>query len=59
MGGDKDLSSVVTMPNILRTHTDDLHGHSSGKGKQGSTEAKLNYAVPGSTAKDLNGEKQS
>lgn len=56
MGGDKDLSSVVTMPNILRTHTDDLHGHSSGKGKQGSTQAKLNYAVPGSTAKDLNAQ---
>jgi len=53
MGGDKDASSVVTMPNILRTHVDDLHGHSSGRGKQGSKEAKLNFAVPGSTAKDL------
>lgn len=53
MGGDKDASSVVTMPNVLRTHVADLHGHSSGSGKQGSTQAKLNYAVPGSTAKDL------
>lgn len=56
MGGDKDASSVVTMPNILRTHVDDLHGHSSGSGKQGSKGAKLNFAVPGSTAKDLHGQ---
>jgi len=56
MGGDKDASSVVTMPNILRTHVDDLHGHSSGSGKQGSSQAKLNFAVPGSTAKDLHGQ---
>merc|ERR1711931_213572 len=56
MGGDKDVSSVVTMPNILRTHSDGLHGHSSGKGKQGSSAARLNYAVPGSTAKDLHGQ---
>merc|ERR1712135_128410 len=56
MGGDKDASSVVTMPNILRTHVNDLHGHSSGSGKQGSSQAKLNFAVPGSTAKDLHGQ---
>jgi len=56
MGGDKDVSSVVTMPNILRTHSDGLHGHSSGKGKQGSSAARLNYAVPGSTAQDLHGQ---
>jgi len=56
MGGDKDASSVITMPNILRTHVDDLHGHSSGSGKQGSKNAKLNFAVPGSTAKDLHGQ---
>merc|ERR1711931_105390 len=56
MGGDKDVSSVVTMPNILRTHANDLHGHSSGSGKQGSNGAKLNYAVPGSTAQDLHGQ---
>lgn len=53
MGGDKDVSSVVTMPNILRTHADSLHGHSTGKGKQGATQSKLNYAVAGSTAQDL------
>lgn len=56
MGGDKDASTVVTMPNILRTHVNDLHGHSSGTGKQGSSNAKLNFAVPGSTAKDLHGQ---
>merc|ERR1719348_2390499 len=56
MGGDKDASTVVTMPNILRAHVSDLHGHSSGTGKQGSSNAKLNFAVPGSTAKDLHGQ---
>jgi len=56
MGGDKDASAVITMPNILRTHVDDLHGHSSGTGKKGTHQAKLNFAVPGSTAKALHGQ---
>ena len=56
MGGDKDASAVITMPNLLRTHVDDLHGHSSGTGKKGTHQAKLNFAVPGSTAKALHGK---
>jgi len=56
MGGDKDAHSVVTMPNILRFHNDDLEGHSTGRGKKGSKGARLNYAVPGSTAEDLHAQ---
>jgi len=53
MGGDKDATSVVTMPNILRTHNDDLDGHSVRTGKKGTKNSRLNFAVPGSTAANL------
>merc|ERR1712136_28854 len=53
VGGDKDATSVVTMPNILRTHNDDLDGHSVRTGKKGTKNSRLNFAVPGSTAANL------
>jgi len=56
MGGDGDETSVVTMPNLLRGHSDQLEGHSVGTGKKGSENARLNFAVPGSTAQDLEGQ---
>lgn len=56
MGGDKNVHSVVTMPNILRFHVSDLEGHSSGTGGKGSDNARLNFAHPGSTSKDLHGQ---
>lgn len=53
-GGDATADTVVTMPNILRkVGGDNVKGHSTGKGSQGSSDAGFNYAVPGSVASDL------
>uniref|UniRef100_A0A8D0SCA6 Phospholipase B1, membrane-associated n=1 Tax=Sus scrofa TaxID=9823 RepID=A0A8D0SCA6_PIG len=52
-GGDHNLSSVTTLPNILREFNPSLKGFSVGTGRENSPGAFLNQAVAGSRAEDL------
>nr|XP_035946060.1 phospholipase B1, membrane-associated [Halichoerus grypus] len=52
-GGDHNLSSVTTLPNILREFNPSLRGFSVGTGKENSPGAFLNQAVAGDRAEDL------
>ncbi|XP_057598711.1 phospholipase B1, membrane-associated isoform X2 [Hippopotamus amphibius kiboko] len=53
VGGDQNLSSVITLPNILREFNPSLKGFSVGTGKESSPGAFLNQAVAGARAEDL------
>ncbi|TRZ02225.1 hypothetical protein DNTS_017575 [Danionella cerebrum] len=53
IGGDKNLSSITTLPNILREFNPSLLGYSVGKGDENSKQSFLNQAVPGAKADDL------
>ncbi|XP_036449109.1 phospholipase B1, membrane-associated [Colossoma macropomum] len=53
IGGDSSLSSVTTLPNILRQFNPSLTGFSTGEGKATSTQAFLNQAVAGAKSEDL------
>ncbi|XP_027479150.1 phospholipase B1, membrane-associated isoform X1 [Zalophus californianus] len=52
-GGDHNLSSVTTLPNILREFNPFLRGFSVGTGKENSPGAFLNQAVAGDRAEGL------
>uniref|UniRef100_A0A452FKG3 Phospholipase B1 n=1 Tax=Capra hircus TaxID=9925 RepID=A0A452FKG3_CAPHI len=53
VGGDQNLSSVITLPNMLREFNPSLKGFSVGKGTESSSGAYLNQAVAGARAEDL------
>ncbi|XP_072543949.1 phospholipase B1, membrane-associated-like [Salminus brasiliensis] len=53
IGGDQNLSTVTTLPNILREFNPALTGFSLGKGKQDTSQAFLNQAVAGATSVDM------
>ncbi|XP_046712656.1 phospholipase B1, membrane-associated isoform X2 [Silurus meridionalis] len=53
IGGNGDLSSVTTLPNILRKFNPSLTGFSTGTGKASTAQAFLNQAVAGAESKDL------
>ncbi|KAJ8009356.1 hypothetical protein DPEC_G00088040 [Dallia pectoralis] len=53
IGGDKNLTTVTTLPNILREFNPSLTGYSLGTGKENTPQAFLNQAVAGENAKDL------
>ncbi|XP_064780997.1 phospholipase B1, membrane-associated-like [Oncorhynchus masou masou] len=53
VGGDENLTTVTTLPNILREFNPSLTGYSVGKGKEHTTQAFLNQAVAGERAKDI------
>ncbi|XP_066282973.1 phospholipase B1, membrane-associated-like [Branchiostoma lanceolatum] len=53
IGGDKDVSSVVTLPNILREFNPNIKGFSTQIGKADSSDAHLNRAVPGAFSADM------
>nr|XP_008515989.1 PREDICTED: phospholipase B1, membrane-associated [Equus przewalskii]XP_014586721.1 phospholipase B1, membrane-associated [Equus caballus] len=52
-GGDQNLSSVTTLPNILREFNPSLMGFSVGTGNENSPGAFLNQAVAGATTEGL------
>ncbi|XP_014636844.1 PREDICTED: phospholipase B1, membrane-associated [Ceratotherium simum simum] len=52
-GGDQNLSSVTTLPNILREFNPSLTGFSVGTGSENSPGAFLNQAVAGAHAEGL------
>ncbi|XP_049341069.1 phospholipase B1, membrane-associated isoform X1 [Astyanax mexicanus] len=53
VGGDHNLSTVTTLPNILREFNPELIGFSVGEGKQDTPQSFLNQAVPGATSVDM------
>ncbi|KAK2878753.1 hypothetical protein Q8A67_019544 [Cirrhinus molitorella] len=53
IGGDKNLTTVTTLPNILREFNPSLTGYSLGKGGENSAQSFLNQAVPGAKADDM------
>jgi len=56
IGGDGDLSSVVTLPNIIRKFNQALAGQSLGTGNQNSTNANFNVARPGAVSAEMPGQ---
>ncbi|KAI4802004.1 hypothetical protein KUCAC02_019867 [Chaenocephalus aceratus] len=53
IGGEENLTTVTTLPNILKYFNQNLTGFSVGKGKQESSESFLNQAVAGATSNNL------
>ncbi|XP_073784669.1 phospholipase B1, membrane-associated isoform X1 [Danio rerio] len=53
IGGDKNLSSITTLPNILKEFNPSINGYSVGKGDEDSAQSFLNQAVPGAKADDM------
>ncbi|XP_033847318.1 phospholipase B1, membrane-associated-like [Periophthalmus magnuspinnatus] len=53
IGGDDNLTSVTTLPNILKHFNPNVTGFSLGTGKQTSPQAALNQAVGGATSQSL------
>ncbi|XP_067099417.1 phospholipase B1, membrane-associated-like [Osmerus mordax] len=53
IGGDHNLTTVTTLPNILKEFNPLLTGFSTGIGNEDSPKAFLNQAVPGATSSDM------
>ncbi|KAL7388712.1 hypothetical protein ABVT39_019459 [Epinephelus coioides] len=53
IGGDENLTTVTTLPNILKHFNQHLVGYSEGMGKQNTPQAFLNQAVAGAKSKDI------
>ncbi|XP_073905509.1 phospholipase B1, membrane-associated isoform X1 [Castor canadensis] len=52
-GGDQNISTVTTLPNILREFNPSLKGFAVGTGKQTTSNAFFNQAVAGATSEGL------
>ncbi|XP_051908474.1 phospholipase B1, membrane-associated-like isoform X2 [Hippocampus zosterae] len=53
VGGDENLTTVTTLPNILKHFNANVTGYSVGRGKQHTPQAFLNQAVAGAKSKDM------
>ncbi|XP_044233265.1 phospholipase B1, membrane-associated-like [Thunnus albacares] len=53
IGGDGNLTTVTTLPNILKHFNQNLTGYSVGMGKQSNPKAFLNQAVAGAKSEDM------
>ncbi|CAL8314792.1 unnamed protein product [Lota lota] len=53
IGGDGNLTTITTLPNILKKFNAELTGYSIGMGKQDTSNSFLNQAVAGAKSKDL------
>jgi len=53
IGGDENLTTVTTLPNILRHFNPLLTGYSVGMGREDTPQAFLNQAVAGDKSKDM------
>jgi len=56
IGGDANLDSVTTLPNILKKSNPSLYGYSTGNGNQNSKGAVFNVAKPGAVSRDMLGQ---
>ncbi|XP_041832725.1 phospholipase B1, membrane-associated-like [Melanotaenia boesemani] len=59
IGGDENLTTVTTLPNILKHFNHNLTGYSVGVGKQDTPQAFLNQAVAGAKSKDVPSQVQA
>jgi len=53
IGGNDNLTTVTTLPNILKYYNQNLTGYSVGMGKQHTPQAFLNQAAAGAKSKDV------
>ncbi|XP_069017624.1 phospholipase B1, membrane-associated-like [Embiotoca jacksoni] len=53
IGGDGNLTTITTLPNIMKHFNHNLTGYSVGTGKQNTPQAFLNQAVTGAKSKDV------
>lgn len=53
IGGDENITTVTTLPNILKEFNPNVTGFSVGQGKEDKPEAFLNQAVPGAKSRDM------
>ncbi|XP_041815327.1 phospholipase B1, membrane-associated-like [Chelmon rostratus] len=53
IGGDENLTTVTTLPNILKHFNHNVTGYSVGTGKQTTAKAFLNQAVTGAKSSDV------
>lgn len=53
IGGDENITTVTTLPNILKEFNLNVTGFSEGIGGEDSPQAFLNQAVPGATSSDM------
>ncbi|XP_068199290.1 phospholipase B1, membrane-associated-like [Antennarius striatus] len=56
IGGDENLTTVTTLPNILKHFNHNVTGFSVGMGKQNTPQSFLNQAVAGAKSKDLSSQ---
>ncbi|XP_022094731.1 phospholipase B1, membrane-associated-like [Acanthaster planci] len=56
IGGDQDISSVITVPNILKAYNRYIYGYSTGTGGVDNPRSRLNVAKPGAIAEDMPGQ---
>lgn len=56
IGGDGDLASLTTLPNIIRKYNPNVKGFSIKTGRETSSNANLNAAITGAIAKDMPGQ---
>lgn len=59
IGGDENLTSVTTLPNILKNFNPDVTGFSLGTGRQDSPQASLNQAVAGAKSENIMAQVQA
>ncbi|XP_047657809.1 phospholipase B1, membrane-associated-like isoform X2 [Tachysurus fulvidraco] len=59
IGGDSNLSTVTTLPNIMRVFNPELTGFSVRTGKQNTKQAFLNQAVAGAKSSDILGQAEA
>lgn len=56
IGGDANITTVTTLPNILKEFNPNVTGFSVGQGKQSHPNAFLNQAVAGAKSRDMVGQ---
>ncbi|XP_077366323.1 phospholipase B1, membrane-associated-like [Festucalex cinctus] len=59
VGGDGNLTTVTTLPNILKHFNANVTGYSVGRGKQYTPQAFLNQAVAGAKSKNIPSQVQA
>jgi len=58
IGGDSDVSKIITLPNILKKYNPNLIGYSTGTGSNTCKNSNLNRAITGARVEALVGEAQ-
>lgn len=56
IGGDANISTVTTLPNILKEFSPNVTGYAVGQGKEDNPNAFLNQAVAGAKSRDMVGQ---